>query len=142
MANRQFVIFNIENEQFGIEIAQVSIIEKFLEIFKIPNTPDYIEGLINLRGKVHTVYNLRKRFNMTPKAFDENTKIIIVNASSSLAGLIVDSVQEIVRIDDDRIEAAPKALTGLKNRFISGIAKIDDKVVLLLNLDEVLAAEE
>lgn len=141
MGSRQFVIFEVNNEEFGIDIACVNIIEKPMEIFKIPNTPEYVEGLINLRGKVHTVFNLRKRFNLPPVEFDENTKIIIVNVDSAILGLIVDSVHEIIRVEDADIEPTPQALADLKSKFIDGIAKVDSRVILLLNLQNVLSME-
>lgn len=139
MANRRFVVFSLNEEEFGIDIAQVNIIERPLEIYKIPNTPEYVEGLINLRGKVHTVFNLRKRFHMPAREFDENTKIIIVEANSTLIGLIVDAVQEIVKVEDENIENTPKVLADLKRKYVSGLAKVDNRVILLLDLDVTLS---
>lgn len=142
MAIRQLVIFSVNDEEFGIDIEHVNIIERSLEIFKIPNTPEYIEGLVNLRGKVHTVINLRKRFNMPAKSFDENTKIIMVSTSSAVVGLIVDEVKEIVKLDDKDIENAPNVLEDLNKRYIDGVAKAGERVILLLNVDTVLAMDE
>lgn len=142
MAIRQLVVFNIENEEFGIDISQVNIIERPMEIFKIPNTPEYVEGLVNLRGKVHTVFNLRKRFRLPVRSFDENTKIVMVNTGAAVIGLIVDEVKEIVRVEEQDIESAPKVLADLKRRYISGIAKVGGRVILLLELGTVLAMEE
>lgn len=142
MATRQLVVFNVNNEEFGIDIEQVNIIERPLEIFKIPDTPEYIEGLINLRGKVHTVFNLRKRFNMPAKDFDENTKIIMADTGSAVIGLIVDGVREIVRIDDKDIESTPKVLEDLKRRYITAVAKVDERIIMLLDLGIVLMMED
>jgi purine-binding chemotaxis protein CheW len=142
MASRQLVIFNINDESFGVEITQVKEIIKPMDIFKVPNTPDFIEGLINLRGKVHTVFNLRKRFNLPSKALDDSTKIIIVNVNSMMVGFIVDEVNEIVRIEDESIENAPKVITSLNRKYISGVAKIGERIILLLDLSLVLTVEE
>ena len=142
MAIRQLVVFSVNNEEFGIDIEQVNIIERSLEIFKIPNTPEYIEGLVNLRGKVYTVFNLRKRFKMPPKDFDDNTKIIMVNTGASIIGLVVDEVMEIVRVDDKDIESAPKVLQDLKRKYITGVAKVGERIIMLLDLVIVLMTDD
>jgi purine-binding chemotaxis protein CheW len=142
MASKQLVIFKVNGEDFGIDINQVNIIEKPPEIFKVPNTPEYIEGLINLRGKVHTVFNLRKRFNLPAQEFDDNTKIIIVNANSTMVGLIVDEVDEIVIFDESNIENTPQIIANQKRRFLSGIAKKGDKIVLILDIENILSLDE
>ncbi len=142
MGTRQFVVFTINDEEFGLNIENISSIEKMLDIFKIPNTPDYIEGLANLRGKVLTVFNLRRRFNLASPEFDENTKIIIANTSVSEIGIIVDGVNEIIKVEDDEFDPAPQALSNVRDRFLSGTAKVGDRLVLMLDLEKVLTEEE
>ncbi len=142
MAVQQLVKFHIADEVFGIEIKQIFKILKPQEIFKVPNTPSFIEGLINLRGKVLTVFNLRKRFNMPEKQIDENTKILIVNHNDLLLGFTVDSVSEIVRIPDEEFVETPPELSSFDRRFLTGVAKMDDKLILLLNLEKILTPDE
>lgn len=142
MATRQLVIFDVNGEEFGVDIEQVNIIERTLEIFKIPNTPEYVEGLVNLRGKVHTVFNLRKRFKMPVKDFDENTKIIMANTGAAIVGLIVDEVKEIVKVDDKDIESAPKVLENLERKYISSVAKVGDRIILMLDLGIVFMMDD
>lgn len=142
MAVQQLVKFHIADEVFGIEIRQIFKILKPQEIFKVPNTPPFIEGLINLRGKVLTVFNLRRRFNMPEKANDENTKILIVNNNDLLLGFTVDSVSEIVRVPDEEFVETPPELTSFDRRFLSGVAKVGEKLILLLNLDKILTPDE
>ncbi|MCX7772854.1 MAG: chemotaxis protein CheW [Clostridia bacterium] len=142
MAVQQLIKFHIADETFGIGITQIYQILKPQEIFKVPNTPPFIEGLLNLRGKVLTVFNLRKRFNMPAKENDENTKIIIVNMNELLLGFVVDSVTEIVRVPDEDIVETPPTLSTFDKRFLSGVAKLNDKLILLLNLDKVLTPDE
>lgn len=142
MSEKQFVIFTIDKEEFGLDIANISSIERMLEIFKIPNAPDYIEGLANLRGKVYTIFNLRKRFNLPCPEFDENTKIIIANTSASEIGVIVDEVREIVKLEESAFEPAPKVLSNLKDKFLSGTAKLDDRLILMLDLEKVITEED
>ncbi len=142
MGVQQLIKFQVSDETFGIGITQIFQILKPQEIFKVPNTPPFVEGLLNLRGKVLTVFNLRKRFNLPPKENDENTKIIIINMNGYLLGFIVDSVTEIVRVPDEEIETTPPSITSFDKRFISGVAKLGDKLILLLNLEKVLTPDE
>jgi purine-binding chemotaxis protein CheW len=139
----QYVVFVVNGDEFGLEIEKVSIIEKMLEVFKIPNTPDYIEGLANLRGKVHTIFNLRKRFHLPCPEFTEETRVIIAKTSDdSVIGLIVDGVREIIKIEDDQYEPAPAALVSVRDRFLSGTAKVGDRLILLLDLEKVITEED
>lgn len=138
MSKKQFVVFTVNSEEFGINIDRINSIERMMEIFKVPNTPDYIEGLVNLRGKVHTVFNLRKRFGLPCPAFDDNTKIIMINAADSIVGIIVDEVKKIIKADDSEFEDAPKALSNLRDQFLSGTVKTDAGVIMLLDADRVL----
>ena len=142
MAMRQFVKFDVGNEEFGVDIEQVREIIKIQEFLKVPKTPKFIEGLINLRGKVLTVFNLRKRLGMKNQAFDENSKIIIVDSNDLLIGFTVDVVSEIIRIPDDAVENTPPTVTGIDKRFLAGVAKSDDKLLLLLDLSQVLSNDE
>ena len=142
MAARQLVVFRIDDEEFGVDVSQVNIIERRMDIFKVPNTQEFVEGLINLRGKVYTVFNMRKRFGIPAKEYDENTKIIMVSTASAVVGLIVDSVNEIVKIEDDSIEAAPAVLEDKKRKFITSIAKMDNRIIMLLDIENVLSLEE
>ena len=142
MGVQQLVKFQVSDETFGIGITQIFQILKPQEIFKVPNTPPFVEGLLNLRGKVLTVFNLRKRFNMPDKGNDENTKVIIINMNGYLLGFTVDSVTEIVRVSDEEIEDTPPSLTSFDKRFISGVAKLGEKLILLLNLEKVLTPDE
>ncbi|MBZ4646194.1 MAG: chemotaxis protein CheW [Clostridia bacterium] len=142
MASTQLVIFKLESEEFGVDIMKVREIIKPVQIVKIPNTPEFIEGIINLRGKVHPIFSLRKKFKFVDKPFDDDTKIVIVNVNDSNVGFIVDEVSEIVRIDNDQIEAAPRLVTGVNRKYISGVGKIEDRMIILLDLDLVLSVSE
>jgi purine-binding chemotaxis protein CheW len=134
MANQQIVIFKVDEEMFGINIDQVKEIIAPLEIFKIPNAPSFVQGLINLRGKIYTILNLRKKFNLAAKESDEHTKIVILNSDSLAVGFIIDVVNEIIWIDDKNIETAPETIKAMNKKYITGVAKIDQKAVLLLDL--------
>lgn len=142
MATTQQVIFKLDQEEYGLDIMKVHGIEKHQSIVKVPNTPMYIEGIINLRGEVHPIYNLRTRFNLAQKAVDENTKMIIVNSNGTMVGFIVDSVEEIVQIPEDQVELPPKLITGIHRKYITGVAKLEDRMVILLDVDLILSEEE
>ncbi|HHV98230.1 MAG TPA: purine-binding chemotaxis protein CheW [Clostridiaceae bacterium] len=142
MASRQLVIFNVGDEEFGVDISYVNSIERPLKIFKIPNVPEYIEGLINLRGKVYSVISLRKRFNLPVKEFDDLTKIIMVSANSSIVGFIVDAVSEIIKVDDADIEDTSSVLNGNRKRFVNGVAKVNERVIMLVDLNAVIFEPE
>lgn len=142
MAVHQFIKFAVSDLTFGIEITQIHQILKPQEIFKVPNTPPFIEGLLNLRGRVLTVFNLRKRFGMDSRENDDNTKIIIVNMNDVLMGFIVDSVTEIVRLNEEDLEGTPPSLRGIDRKYLSGVGKMGDKLIMILDLTKVLSSEE
>lgn len=142
MAVQQLVKFSIADQNFGIGITQIYQIIKPQEVFKVPNTPPFIEGLINLRGRVLTVFNLRKRFGLPDKPNDDNTKVLIVNMNNLLLGFTVDNVTEIVRISDEDIVDTPPTLKDFDHRFLSGVGKLGEKLILLLDLDKVLTPDE
>lgn len=133
----QLVLFKVNNEIFAIGINSVNIIEKVTDIYKVPDTPVYIEGLINLRGKVHTVFNVRKKFSYPPIEFDESTRIIILN-HESVVGLLVDEVCEIISVEDSDIKPAPELISGLSGKFFSGVCEKDGKIVLIFDLERLL----
>lgn len=142
MATTKQVVFHLGNEEYGIDIMQVNVIEKYQEIVKVPNSPDYIEGIINLRGEILPIFSLRKKFKLGAKAIDENTKIIVVFLGEMKMGFIVDSVAQIINIEDSQLEPAPKIVTGVNRRYIQAVAKVDHRMIVLLDVDLILEDEE
>jgi purine-binding chemotaxis protein CheW len=142
MASRQLLIFKLNGDNYGVEITHIDSIVATKEIVKVPNTPDYIEGLMSLRGKIYTIFSLRKRFALPHHEFDENTKIVIVNINSVTVGFIVDEVNEITRFEDENIESTPQAISALNRKFISGVAKMGEKLVIMLDLEQILSFRE
>ncbi len=139
---RQLVIFELAGEHFGIEIASVEGIVKLQEITKVPQMPDYMEGVTNLRGSVLPVIDLRKRFGLQPHEKTSETRIVIVLLKELKVGMIVDAVSEVLTIEDSLIEPTPALVTTINSRFITGIARIDNRLVILLDLNLVLTQEE
>jgi len=137
----QIVIFELASELFGLQIAAVESIIKLQAITQVPHTPEFVEGVTNLRGNVLPVIDLRKRFRFEPKATDKNSRIIVVNADKGKAGMVVDAVREVLTISDTAIEPAPAITMTVDSNFITGIVKITNNLVILLNLEKVLSGK-
>lgn len=142
MASTKQVVFHLDHEEYGVDIMKVNVIEKYQEIVKVPNSPEYIEGIINLRGEILPIFNLRKKFGLKEKPVDENTKIIVVFLGQMKVGFIVDSVSQIINIEDTQTEPAPKIVTGVNRRYIQSVAKVDERMIVLLDVDLMLEDEE
>jgi purine-binding chemotaxis protein CheW len=142
MEKEQLLVFKLDKEELGLNIKNVDEIIPYKETVKIPNTPDFIDGLINLRGKVYPVFNLRNRFHFPPYEFDESTKIIIVNINSVMIGLIADEVKEILLLEEETVENTREAGAHLSKRFINSIVRLDDRTISILNPSEVASFTE
>jgi purine-binding chemotaxis protein CheW len=138
----QLVSFKIGNEEFGINILIVQEIIKTVQITKIPNSPSFVEGIINLRGKVIPVIDLRVRLNLEKKPQDKDTRIIVLEINSKTIGFIVDEVNEVLRIPKSITEPPPEMVTGLNSEFITAIGKLDDRLITLIDLEKILSTDE
>ncbi len=138
----QLVSFKISNEEFGVDILCVQEINRMLQITKMPNTPDFIEGVINLRGRVIPVLDLRIKLGMPRKEHDKNTRIIVVEIKGKTIGFIVDEVSEVLRIPKSITEAPPEMVGGINSDFITSIGKLDDRLLILLDLEKILTTTE
>jgi purine-binding chemotaxis protein CheW len=138
---QQLVTFRLGEEEYGVDILKVHEIDRMMDITEVPNAPPSIEGVINLRGKVIPVINLRKKFNLPPREADGRTKIVVVDIGTS-AGMIVDSVSEVLRISSDIIEPPPPMTTGLSSEYIRGVGKLKDRLLILLDIEKLLGAQE
>jgi purine-binding chemotaxis protein CheW len=142
----QYLTFAIENEDYGVEIANVKEIIKMSTITKVPEMPDFIEGIINLRGELIGVLDVRKRFGILPKEHDEETCIIVIIGDKiteglGRLGLIVDAVRETAIIPENKISPPPSARLRTINQFIRNIGQVDDDIKLLLDLEKLLAQD-
>ena len=138
----QLVSFNIGVEEFGVDILKVQEINKMIHITKVPNSPDFIEGVINLRGRVIPVIDLRTRMGMDRAESNKDTRIIIVEVSDRTVGFIVDAVNEVLRIPANITEPPPQMVTSVNAEYITGVGKLEDRLLLLLDLEKVLVDEE
>lgn len=140
--NTQIVSFRLANEEYGVDIMRVQEIILTGQITQMPQVPDYICGLINLRGNVIPIVDLRKRFGLTVAKNDENTRIIVVNVADKTIGIVVDAVNEVLRISSEQTEPPPSSIVGIDHSYIRGLVKFDDKLLILLNIDNVLSQAE
>ncbi len=138
----QLVSFNIGSEEFGVDILKVQEINRMVEITKVPQTPHYVEGVINLRGKVIPIVDLRKRFNLETKEYDKDTRIVVVDIGGNVMGMVVDSVSEVLRLPSNTIEPPPEIATGVNSEYIKGVAKLEDRLLIFLDLSKVIDVSE
>lgn len=138
----QLVSFKIANEEFGVDILNVQEINKMTSITKVPNSPTFVEGVINLRGRVIPVVNLRIKMSMPNKEYDKDTRIIVVDLSGKTVGFLVDSVSEVLRIPRNIIEPPPSMVAGINSNYITAVGKLEDRLLILLDLNKVLLEEE
>lgn len=133
----QMVSFNLDHEVFGIDILAVQEINRMVEITKVPQAPHYCEGVINLRGKVIPVIDLRKKFEMENREWGKDTRIIVCDVNSQQVGMIVDSVDEVLRIPNSAMEPAPGIVTSVGSDYIKGVAKIEERLLIFLDISKI-----
>ncbi|MDY6934225.1 MAG: chemotaxis protein CheW [Spirochaetota bacterium] len=138
----QIVCFQVENEEYGIEILKVQEILKTPKITTLPKSADYIRGVIDLRGKVIPVVDLSKRFGIESNRNTESKRAIVVNIMGKDLGLAIDSVSHVVRVDESDIEPPPPVIKGISGRYITGIAKVEDTFVVILDIDQIFSSQE
>lgn len=138
----QFVTFSLNKEEYAVDILNVQEINRITEITKVPNSPAFVEGVINLRGKVIPVVNLRKKFGLEDKPTDDTSRIIIMEINGITNGLIVDSVSEVLRVPSSIIEPPPPMSSDVSSNYIKGIAKLEERLIVLLDIDRLIGITE
>lgn len=138
----QHVTFLIGDETYGASVSKVKEIISMTTITHVPNTADFMEGVINLRGIVVPVVDMRKRFYMEKRPYDAYTVVIIVELGDKLVGMIVDAVSDVVSIPISNIQSAPHFASRVKTDFIQGIAKMENNLIIILNIDKILSEDE
>jgi len=141
VAEKQMVLFELGSETYGLDIATVHEIIRMQPITKVPKAPVYVEGVINLRGKVIPVIDIGKRFGLEKAEKAKNNRIVVVYLQDTTLGIIVDAVTEVIRIPHDAIEPVSDIVTSGNSDYLQGIAKLSDKMVILLALDKLLAVD-
>lgn len=138
----QMVVFKIYGESFAVEVTLVEAIIKLQAITKVPHAPDFVVGVTNLRGNIVPVIDLKKRLDLPKTETGTDTRIIVAILQESKVGMIVDSVSQVVEIDESQIEPTPQMSTSIDSTYIRGIVKIENELVILLDLEEVFKFEK
>jgi len=138
----KYLTFHLAGEDYGIEIAYVTEIIGIQKIAEVPDMPDFVKGVINLRGKVIPVMDVRTRFKLKPRDYDDRTCIIVVDIDDNAVGLVVDEVREVADIPESQVEPPPKTGKKTSSRFIKGMGKMDDEVKIILNVSQLLYDDE
>ena len=137
----QLVTFGIGEEEFGVDILAVQEINRMMELTRVPQSPPEVEGVINLRGKIIPVLDLRKRFGLSTTEHSEQSRIIVVEVQARTLGFIVDRVHEVLRIESSIVEPAPAMVCSIDSDFIAGVGKLQDRLLILLDLNKLFQAQ-
>lgn len=135
---KQFVAFKVGDQEYGADIHKVSIIEKLLNTARVPTTPEYIKGVVNLRGEIVTVMSLRLKFDLPEIEEDDDTRTIIFKFNDALLGIIVDAVDEVVSLKENDIESVTSITNDRSLDYILGVAKVEGRLITLLNVEKLI----
>jgi purine-binding chemotaxis protein CheW len=138
----QLVSFKIGDEEFGVDILKVQEINRMDQITRVPNAPDYVSGVMNLRGKVIPIVDLRQKFRLAKKDQDKDTRIIVVELKARVIGFVVDAVNEVLRIPRNVTEPPPPMVAGIGSEYITAVGKLEDRLLILIDLERILVASE
>jgi purine-binding chemotaxis protein CheW len=138
----QVVSFKLGSEEYGVDIAQVQEINRMVAVTHVPRAPQFMEGVINLRGQLIPIIDLRSRFGMPRAEHTKNTRIVVTEIGTKRVGMVVDSVSEVLRLPAEHIEPAPEMITGVDTEYIRGVGKIEDRLIILLDLAKIVSGAE
>lgn len=138
----QIVSFRLAREEYGLDIMGVQEIILLGEITEIPEVPAYVRGLINLRGKIIPIVDLRKRFGLEAGDPTEHTRIIVFNSGGDTFGIVVDAVNEVLRLEPDKIEPPPKGVVGINSAYIKGLVKMEERIMILLDSERIMSSSD
>lgn len=132
------IVFALAHEEYGVEVEKVKTIERMMPLTRVPKTFNFVKGVINLRGVVVPVIDLRGRFGLPESEYTENSRIVIVAVNDIEVGMIVDSANDVIDLDSDEIQDPPEVVGGIRAKYLRGVAKVGERLLVLLNLNEVL----
>lgn len=138
----QLVSFEVGGEEYAVPILSVQEINRMMQITRVPQSPPFVQGVINLRGKIIPVIDLRKRFGLTKLENSDDVRIIVVEVSNRVLGFTVDRVNEVLRINPNIVEPPPSMVCGLDTDYVQGVGKLDDRLLILLHLEKLFSAAE
>ncbi|MCZ0702584.1 purine-binding chemotaxis protein CheW [Natronobacillus azotifigens] len=135
------IVFQLNKEEYAMPVDLVGSIERMMHITRVPGTPNFVKGVLNLRGVVTPIIDLRSRFGFDDLSYTESTRMIIIHPNNMEVGLIVDAAYDVIDIPNEKIEPAPEVVGTERIEYIDGVAKLEDRLLILLNIDKVLSHE-
>lgn len=138
----QLVTFRLGNEEYSLDILKVQEIIRHMDLTRVPKTPDFVDGVINLRGRVIPVIDLRKRFGLASDERTNETRIIVVDVNDAIVGFKVDAVSEVLRLPADTVEPPPSIVTDVESEYIKGVGKMEGRLIILLDVSRILSRKE
>lgn len=142
MNAKQYVVFKLSNESYAVDIMNVSEITEPKKSTKVPNAPDFVEGIINLRGEIIPIIDLKKRFDIDNNSKSTDRRIIVVNVENKNVGFMVDTADEVITIDEKDIDPPSNIITKSDRQFITGIGKVEDRILIILDLVKILSENQ
>lgn len=142
LEEQQLVVFELSNESYGVDIGAVNTIIRMQEVTAVPRSQEFVEGVINLRGSIIPVIDLRKRFGLAEGEITKASRIVVVEADGQLIGMVVDAVTETLRLSRDVIEPPSPIVTSIDSQYVRGVGKLENRLVILLDVDKVLASRD
>lgn len=139
---REFLTFTLGSEEYGVDILKVREIRGYDTVTRIPNTPDFIKGVINLRGTIVPVVDMRVKFRLGSAEFNEFTVMIILNIGGRVVGMVVDSVSDVMMLSDEQIQPPPDLGGVLETRFVQGLGTVDDRMLILVDIEKLMSSAE
>ena len=137
------LVFTVRSQEFGLQAVRVQEISRVLPTTDVPNAPSYIEGIMNLRGRLASVINFRKKLGFEPKEHDEDTRVIVVELDTFPIGIIVDAVEEVIKIPEEKVQKLPESTTTSASKdYMTGVGMLDNRLIILLDVDKVLTSAE
>ncbi len=138
----QYVTFRLDEETYGINVMQIQEVLRYTEIAPVPGAPDYVLGIINLRGNVVTVIDTRKRFGLTEAEVSDHTRIVVIEVDNQVVGILVDSVAEVVYLRQSEMESAPNVGNEESAKFIQGVCNKNGELIILVEFEKLMSEEE
>lgn len=138
----EYLTFVLGDEEYGIEILKVQEIRGYDAVTQIANTPDFIKGVVNLRGKIVPIVDLRIKFNLGKVVYDEFTVVIILNLSGRVVGIVVDGVSDVMALKDDQLREVPSLVTSIDTKYIVGLATVEQQMLILVDIEQLMSSQE
>lgn len=141
-ASGEYLTFQLGGEEYGLEILKVQEIRGYDAVTQIANTPDYIKGVVNLRGKIVPIVDLRIKFHLGKVEYDEFTVVIILNLNNRVVGIVVDGVSDVMELKEDQIRDVPSLVSNIDTKYIVGLASVDDQMFILVDIEQLMSSQD